>query len=269
MSNVVEKTIEVVGHNESGGNYDSINRSDVISIGLFNWYGARALNIARQIVNTDPQGSQNALTGASRDLYADIVSGNNNVWNNYRPGQSSDDIQALERFLNLDASKSVQNLQATNDANGYISQAKARGITETNAQVYFADLYNQSPRQAGNIVTAIKNAGLPLTAENLHAYAMKNPVMSQYSTRRNYTWNQLNGWDGSEIVTPPVNPPNPNGGDGTAGNIPPYQSNVADYLLITNGVIISYSTTNPGGTVYIPNGNNMYIPMSKGGDFNG
>lgn len=211
-------------------------------------------------MDLNPEGSKIALSGASSSLYNQITSGNNNVWNGYVPGQHSGDIAALKVFLGLDASLQVQNSQAQSDASGYLSQAKARGITDEAAQIYFADLYNQSPKQAGNIVNAVKSAGLPLNLENLHAYAMKNSVMNKYKTRRNWTYEQLSSWSGSGNITPPVNPPSGNGGDGTAGNLPPEIANVKDWILLQNSdTAIRYSVDNPDGDVYIKYSSNIFI----------
>lgn len=264
MADTIQETIYIVGHNESGNSYTSVNPVDVVSIGLFNWYGARALNIAREIVNKNPEGSKIALQGASSSLYNQITSGNNNVWNGYVPGQHSGDISALKAFLGLDASRQVQDNQAKTDAGGYLSQAKSRGVTSASAQIYFADLYNQSPKQAGNIVNAVKSAGLILTLENLHNYAMKNTIMNKYKTRRNWTYEQLLNWSGEENITPPVNPPNSNGGNGTAGNIPPELSNVKDYILLfNNDTAVRYSDDNPQGDVYIKYTSNIFIKGGK------
>lgn len=256
----LEEMVYVIGHNESGNSYTSINMSDVVSIGLFNWYGARALNIARQIAAADPTGSQTALAGAENPLYDQITSGNNNVWNSYKPGQYSRDVSALKLFLDLPASHTVQDGQATTDAGGYSSQAKAVGVSEPNAQIYYGDLYNQSPRQAQNIVNACKAGGKALTLDNLHAYAMANPVMSKYSTRRNWTYNELKAWTGDVPETPPVNPPNSNGG----GNIPPSAYEITDYMVVVNSdTMIHFDSENPNGNVWVK-AQNIWIPKITG-----
>ncbi len=64
----MEELIYIIGHNESGNKYDSINKTEVISIGLFNWYGARALGLARSIVTIDP-GGQGLHLAQRRHLY--------------------------------------------------------------------------------------------------------------------------------------------------------------------------------------------------------
>lgn len=258
--NYLEEIVYVIGHNESGNSYTSINQVDVISIGLFNWYGARALGVARQIVAADPTGSENALAGAEHNLYAQITSGNNNVWNSYYPGASAQDMTALRRFLDLPASHTVQDGQATSDGAGYASQAKARGITDANAQIYFADLYNQSPKQAGNIVNAIRVAGVALNLDNLHNYAMQNPIMKKYSTRRNWTYNELKSWSGDVEETPPVEPPNNNGG----GNLPPSAYEITDYMVMVNSdTMIHFDYENPTGNTWI-RANNIWIPTITG-----
>lgn len=253
----------VIGHNESSNSYTSINLTDVISIGLFNWYGARALNIARQIVTADPSGSETALSGADTPLYTQINSGDNNVWNNYYPGRSQNDLAALRLFLDLSASHNVQDSQALIDSEAYSSQAKSRNITNAACQIYFADLYNQSPKQAGNIINSVSNRD-DLTA--LHNAAMANPIMKKYKTRRDWTYNELVSWaagGGVEVPeTPPINPPNGNGG----GNLPPNAYAITDYILIQNSMLVRYSEDTPTGKVYTPV-NNIFIP--KGGNFNG
>lgn len=258
--NYMEEMAYVIGHNESSNSYTSINATDVVSIGLFNWYGARALGLARTIAQADPSGSQTALSSASTPLYNQITSGDNNIWNNYVPGKSSADMSALRAFLDLPASHTAQDSLALTDSYNYSSQAKSRGITDPACQIYFADLYNQSPRQAGNIITAV-GAGKDNLA-SLHAAAMANPVMKKYSTRRNWTFNELSTWStgggGEPPVTPPVNPPNSNGG----GNIPPSAYALTDYIIMQNGIPIHYSQQNPLGISYVPV-NNVYIPSKQ------
>lgn len=259
----MEELIYIIGHNESGNSYTSINPTDVVSIGLFNWYGARALGLARTIVAADPSGSQTALSGASTDIYGQITSGNNSAWNNFVPGQNADDMSALRRFLDLAASHTAQDELALVDGEGYASQAKSVGIEIPAAQIYYADLYNQSPRQAQNIVAAAGGGAL-CSLERIHQFAMENPVMNKYSTRRNWTYNELLSWVGDfggeepDIpVTPPVNPPS--GG----GNEPGVGGNVKAYILDVNKCLIHYTNDYPDGITYVSAGNNVWIPASN------
>lgn len=257
----LEEMRYIIGNNESGNNYESINPREVVSIGIFNWYGARALGLARTIVTADPEGSRVALSGAQTPLYDQITSGNNNVWNNYIPGNSARDMAALRTFLGLPASHDRQDALATNDSISYSSQAKARGITDPAAQIYFSDLYNQSPKQAGNIVDSLR--GQSLTLSNLHSAAMANPIMNKYTSRRNWTYEELLAWTDEPPpeeppVTPPVNPPNNNGG----GNIPPSEYGATDYILEKSGLLIHYSVNTPQGRLYYKR-NNMYFPVSQ------
>lgn len=151
----MDELIYIIGHNESGNRYDSINPTDVISIGLFNWYGARALGLARTIVGLDPSGSEAALSTAETPLYNQIKSGDNSIWNNYHPGANQNDMAALRRFLSLPASNTAQDSLAYTDGQQYSSQAKAVGIVVPAAQIYYADLYNQSPKQAQAIIRSL------------------------------------------------------------------------------------------------------------------
>lgn len=257
----MEELIYVIGHNESGNNYDSVNPVDVVSIGLFNWYGARALSLARSIVSVDPSGSRAALEGSPSDIYGQITSGNNNVWNSWRPGDNKTDMQKLKEFLRLQASMNEQDTLAMKDGEMYSSQAKSTGITVAAAQLYYADLYNQSPKQAVAIVKAAGGGAL-CNLERIHEFAMKNEVMSKYSTRRNWTYNELLSWQGETPtepdipVTPPVNPPD----DGN-GNMPSL-SGAKKWFMVQQGYAVEYSDDFPKGILYIQSGVNMYIPYS-------
>lgn len=252
--------IYIIGQNESGNNYTSINATEVVSIGIFNWYGARALSLARNIVALDPSGSQSALSGATNPLYSQITSGNNNVWNNYVPGNSSDDMDALRRFLDLPASHTAQDALANVDGQGYVSQAKSMGIVVPAAQIYFADLYNQSPKRAVEIVNAA-GGGAMCSLEVIHKYAMMNPVMSKYSSRRNWTYNELASWSGDSgggyqpPVTPPVNPPS---GEWEGENVD--SLNKKYYIVRWNEHLALFSSDHPNGLIFIPSGN-VFIPL--------
>lgn len=261
----MEELIYIIGHNESGNKYDSINKTEVISIGLFNWYAARALGLARSIVTLDPGGSRTALSAAETPLYSQITSGNNSVWNSYIPGHNQNDMNALKAFLSLPASKTAQDALAQTDGANYSSQAKAVGIVVPAAQIYYADLYNQSPKQAQNIIRSIGN-GAAATLESLHNAAMANSVMSKYATRRNWTYNELKQW-ASEVgggetdvpVTPPVNPPT---GDGSGeGNIPDGYTG-KDYFYVQNGCAIKYSSDYPNGILYVEYRKGVFFPYN-------
>lgn len=257
----MEELIYVIGHNESGNNYDSVNPVDVVSIGLFNWYGARALSLARSIVSADPSGSQAALEGSPSDIYGQITSGDNNVWNNWRPGNNETDMRKLKEFLGLQASMNEQDALAMTDGEMYSSQAKSTGITVAAAQLYYADLYNQSPKQAVAIVRDAGGGAL-CNLQRIHEFAMKNSVMSKYSTRRNWTYNELLSWQGGSTtepdipITPPVNPPGEGG-----GNMPNI-TDVKKWILVQQGYAVEYSNDFPDGIFFVQAGVNMYIPYS-------
>lgn len=269
MGNYTDLTRELIAKEESSGRYDAINPTDVVSIGIFQWYGARALNVAREIAAADPDGAI-AASGAS-GLYEEITSGNNNIWNGWKP--SGEKKEALTNLLRLSVSEGVQNNQANKDIEGYTAQAISRGVSDPAAQMYFSDLYNQSPKQAGNIVVAVKAAGKALTVENLHAYAMQNSVMSKYSSRRNRVFNQILSWieDGSitgglEPSPPPVNPPNENSPSGIGGNIPPSVYGVQDMIYIMNGNMIKVDSNFPMGRMYVEVSPGIWVPLGIGGD---
>lgn len=255
----MDELIYVIGYWESRNTYDAVNPEDVVSIGYFQWYGARALGLARAIANADPSGSENALAGASTPLYQQITGGSNTVWNSYRPGGSSTaDHQALKRFLQLPASKTAQGALLQEDGGKYSAQAQSMGIVVPAAQIYFADLYNQSPKQAIAIVKAA-GGGAVCSLSVIHQYAMRNSVMSEYAKRRDWVYAELQSWSGDTdggYQPPPTDPVNPPGQEweGETG------VEVKYYMLRWNGHMVLYSDEHKDGLVFIPSGN-VYIPL--------
>lgn len=254
----MDELIYVIGYWESRNTYDAVNPTDVVSLGYFQWYGARALGLARTIASADPSGSESALSSASTPLYQQITSGSNTVWNSYRPGNSSSDMSALKAFLSLSASRTAQEALCQSDGQNYSAQAQSMGIVVPSAQIYFADLYNQSPKQAVNIVNAA-GGGAVCSLSVIHAYAMKNSVMSKYAERRNWVYAELQSWSGDTgggYQPPPTDPVNPPGDEweGEEG------VEVKYYMVKWNEHMVLYSEDHQNGLVFIPSGN-VFIPL--------
>ena len=247
----IQETIYVIGNNEASGNYGAVNAVDVVSIGIFQWYGSRAYDLCYSIYATVGETESTQILGA--DLVAELKQNISSLWNNFTP--NADQRSALSAFITTDEGRRIQGDLATTDAWSYIKIGQNYGLTDGQALIYFADLYNQSPRQAGNIVAAGGGATAVNNLDAIHNAAMKNSVMNKYSTRRNWTYDELNAWGGS-AETPP-----PSGGGGWVGGEEGKDSH--DYIIDYQGILVLYSQTYPEGKVYLPTNTNIFYPKNS------
>lgn len=248
----IQETIYVIGHNEASGDYGAVNAVDVVSLGIFQWYGSRAYDLCYSIYSSIGEVESTSILG--EELVSELKQNVSSLWNNFLPNSSQ--RQALSTFISTSEGVRIQNELASTDGWKYIKVGQNYGLTDGATLIYFADLYNQSPRQAGNIVSA---AGGAVNANNLdaiHNAAMKNSVMNKYATRRNWTYNELKEW-GGEAETPP-----PSGGGGWIGDGEGELSN--DYILSFNNLLILYSQQYPNGRIYIPGNSNIFYPNTGG-----
>lgn len=115
---------------------------------------------------------------------------------------TEEEKEALVNLLGTSESHKVQDETARVDVAGYMEDGKGKGITDEKALIYYADLYNQSPKQARAIVEAVE---APITLDKLHASAMANSVMNKYETRRKNAYNAANSFMGSVSLEKFVN----------------------------------------------------------------
>lgn len=247
----IQECVYVIAHNESGGDYGAVNAADVISVGLFQWYGSRAYDLCYSIYATIGDSRTRSILG---DTLTDELSQNvSSLWSNYYP--SASDRANFSSFLTQPEAQAIQDELAQTDAWVYVKRAQNYGLSDPAAIIYFCDLYNQSPKQSQNILAALGGAAYANNLDRLHAGAMNNSIMSQYSTRRNWTYNELKSWGGE---TEPVKPP-PGGdlvGGGENGGV-----YATDYIIPITGGLILYNSQFPNGRVYFA-GNHIFYPKN-------
>lgn len=248
----IQETIYVIGHNEASGDYGAVNATDVVSLGIFQWYGSRAYDLCYSIYNSVGEAESASILG--EELASELKQNISSLWNNFLPNSSQ--RQALSTFISTSEGVRIQNELASTDGWEYIKIGQNYGLTDGATLIYFADLYNQSPRQAGNIVSAAGGSVNANNLESIHNAAMKNSVMNKYATRRNWTYNELKEW-GGEAETPP-----PSGEGGWIGGGEGELSN--DYILSVNNLLILYSQQYPTGRIYIPGNSNIFYPNTGG-----
>lgn len=183
----VELAYPIIFANEGG--YTSINANDngAVSVGRIQWHGKRALDILREIIETDPN---KAYTLLGVGLYEEITSTATN-W--AKRTMSSDEAAILKSFLgNMPQSQAVQDKMAKADIASYINHGIKLGIRNVPALIYFADLENQggsgrSTECAKSLIDKeICSSYGAITLNEMHMGAVYNSVMGKdiYLTRR-------------------------------------------------------------------------------------
>lgn len=208
---LLEYTIEVISAQE--GKYDSVNPTDVLSVGLLQWRASRAYNLLTDIRNRNTKSFDSIMSGTTIGDY--IITGNSAPFESLRPTSiSSSELTLLKQLLDTEESHEAQENLKRNDVNSYIEHGKGLGITDGKVLIYFSDCYNQSPMGITRLGNRISGQWASLSLETLHNYALKdiyekdgtNYGLGVYPTRRNSvyekaaTYNASNGSTLEEYV---------------------------------------------------------------------
>lgn len=195
-NDIIDYTVQVILRGE--GDYTAINKVDPISIGILQWYQERAhdllcsIKVLNEKLIEDTFGKESRLVGELNEDRSVFI----------QRYLTSDEREQMIILLGSPESHSVQDKTARVDVAGYIEDGKGKGINEEKALIYYADLYNQSPKQAKNIVESISGI---ITLDKLHQAAMANSIMNQYVTRRNKAYDAANAFLGSVSLEKFVN----------------------------------------------------------------
>ncbi len=199
---LLEYTIEVISAQE--GKYDSVNPTDVLSIGLLQWRASRAYNLLTDIRNRNTKSFDSIMSGT---IIGDhIIAGNSAPFESLRPTSiTSSELTLLKQLLDTEESHEVQEDLKRNDVNSYIEYGKSLGITNGKVLIYFSDCYNQSPRGITRIGTQINDQWSSLSLEALHNYALQdiyeqdgtNYGLGVYPTRRNSVYEKAVAYNAS------------------------------------------------------------------------
>lgn len=254
MAGFYDALREIFRHNESSS-YGGVNPNDngALSLGLLQWHAARALGLMRMI-GEEPGGADIIKAELGEGMYNDIMTGSNNLWNSYVIPSGL--VSAFRAVLESTPGHNAQDELFQADCANYVSVAKSYNINTSGAQLYFCDLYNQSPKQALNIARA---CGGDMSLDNLHKQALANNIMGKYASRRNWTYDYCRTYSGEGSgITPPVKPPPIDPGDDGEGTV----GNVTEYIQILNDgqYLIHYSDNFPNGRLYMKTVTDLYVP---------
>lgn len=191
---------QVVFGNEGG--YSTVAKDDGkniktgypggVSIGKLQWHEGRAYDLLLKIIKKDMDAAQKIL-GENSKIYKELtdpsLSKNADRWKSRV--LTDEEAKAISKLISTDVGKMAQDEQARLDMQSYLEEGKKLGISDEKALIYFADLNNQSPKRAREIVQDA-GGGKGLTLEKIHRFALNNTVMGKYVTRRNTTFNKIN-----------------------------------------------------------------------------
>ncbi len=182
----IKLAVQIINANE--GAYDTVVADDngALSVGLFGWHAYNAHDLINRMKELEPATVEECLAGTNL-LYE--LSLSNEAWRYKIPNAT--EVAALKKLLRTDVSHRVQDEFAAEYVSTYVKSGRNLGITAPGALLYYVDLHNQSPLRAKEITNAVKADGKALVLDNMHSYALANPVMGKYTYRRNKTYNTI------------------------------------------------------------------------------
>ena len=160
----------IIFQNEGGYYAFNANDGGAISAGGLQWHGTRALNLFKTIINSNSTSAYNILGST---LYNEIC--NSTDWSSRIPNGTESTL--LKNLLKTNESIEAQNNLAYSDVKSYLTTGKNYGLTDPAVLVYFADLQNQRPLSAKNIVNAAKSvagSASAITLSQIHSCALND-----------------------------------------------------------------------------------------------
>lgn len=148
---------DIIFANESGGkNYNIINPKDVdaISIGLLQWHADNGRELMRRIREANPA-QFTALYNSNFATFSIDKS-----WNGFYVSKNDSNYNAIKAIIDTPNGHTVQDEYTNEYLSNYVAQGESVGVTDFKAQIYFCDMYNQSPSGAMSIARASKTKDL-------------------------------------------------------------------------------------------------------------
>jgi hypothetical protein len=240
-----------IGQVESGMKYDATNPTDPITVGIFQWFGTRAANILMRMRDENPAD----WSGVGAALVSDLTtySETNSFWNT-RYMTKAEAVSVKPVLLN---NVDIQDNQAFIDLEIYKDVAVNQGMdedTNTNAVIFFCNMYNQSPREA---LRVLANAGVNSSLDRIYAYCLNNPVLGQYRSRYKEAYDIIVAQDITGVGDGGSGDPDSPGGD--SGSSRP-TTDIAYVSSVGDSLHIKYKDTHT--LTAVPDGHGNWVPQA-------
>lgn len=147
----------IIFEQEGGGkNYGNINANDngSISIGILQWNGGNGKDLMDRIKDKNP----NKFSSLYSQYHATFPM--NKSWWGYTVQKNDDNYNAIKAIITSDEGKQAQDEICNEYLSRYIEQGKTVGVVDYKAQIYFCDMYNQSPKESMAIARATADKSL-------------------------------------------------------------------------------------------------------------
>lgn len=147
----------IIFEQEGGGkNYANVNPRDVdgISIGLLQWHEDNGRELMRRIKEKNPA-RYTALYDANHADFSIDKS-----WKGFCVSKNDTNYNAIKAIISSDIGKACQDEYVNEYLSRYVEQGKTVGVVDFKAQIYFCDMYNQSPAEAMTIAKATRDKSL-------------------------------------------------------------------------------------------------------------
>lgn len=225
-----------------------ISDEEGTTIGKMRWNGNNARNILISMKSSNSENFLNTLKQYDCEDFLDDLRTSKN-WNmNYRLGIYSPRGKAVKEILGKDYSRNVQRIEIQSQMVKNIEKARALGISDNAAAIYFADIYQENSQAASMVASSSDNIG---NLNSIHEASLQNLVLGKNETRRNNTFSKISDLKNAGKLEPIVSS---TGSDLTG-----------DMFSYTPGMVMPVDLS-PGGLAWpVPGYNNIssgYGPRS-------
>ena len=145
---------DIIFEQEGGGkNYGNINPHDVdaLSIGLLQWHADNGRELMTRIKNANPTKFQNTYINCNATFSMD------KSWKGYSIEKNGANYNCMKALLTSTEGIACQDEYVNEYLSSYIEQGKTVGVTDYKAQIFFCEMYNQSPAGAMTIAKKTTN----------------------------------------------------------------------------------------------------------------
>jgi len=147
----------IIFEQEGGGkNYANINPLDVdaISIGVLQWHADNGRELMRRIKERNSSNYISIYNANSATFTID------KSWKDFYVTKGDNNYNAIKEIINSTEGHQCQDEYVNEYLSNYVEQGKSVGVTDYKAQIYFCDMYNQSPAGAMKIAKLCSNKSI-------------------------------------------------------------------------------------------------------------
>lgn len=251
-----------IGEVESGWVWNSINYSDPITLGMWQFYGTNAAQHLHAMQDETPADYSQLSAGlrAAVESHAET----DVWWNSYGLNQEDGNSWATVAE-GSDQNHALQQKQMLALTESHLDSLLGWGMTldQPRELVFMLSVFHQRPVSAQNI---LRSCGATATLENFYTTTLNDSIMGQYRNRYTTVYNRVRAWDGTSA--PPdygqVDAPETGGNEGTISTV----ASDAAYILQRGSHLVLYGQ--PGsdyenGLIFANVSGDRWVPVSQPG----